>query len=400
MSQRRSFLQRMAALPILGGLAGQRAMVSAASAPARDVIKELGVRTFINAAGTYTALTASLMRPEVVAAMAASAKHFVPLGELQDKVGAKIASMLGAEAAIVTSGAAGALTIGTAACITGADMNAVRQIPDLTGLKSEVIVQKSHRYGYDHAVRTCGVRLVEVETAQELESAVNSKTAMMLFFNDADPKGAIKAEQFVALGKKHNIPTFIDASADVPPVTNLTRYTKMGFDLVTFSGGKGIRGPQSAGILAGRKDLVAAARLNTSPNSDSIARGMKVNKEEMIGMLVALQAFTSIDHAAEWKDWEARVGIITDAVRKLPSVTTEVSVPEIANHTPHLHIRWDQAKIAISPPEVMKRLREGTPSIEACPATDREQLVFTVWMLQPGEEKVVARRVREIMTSV
>ncbi len=398
MSQRRKFLQRMAALPAVSSIAAGTAAAAPATKAGRDVIKELGVRTFINAAGTYTALTASLMPREVVEAIAIAAKQYVPLHELQDKVGAKIAAILGTEAAMVTSGAAGAMTVGTAACITGTDSKAIRQIPDLTGLKSEVIIQKSHRYGYDHAVRTCGVRMVEVETAEELEAAVNPKTAMMLFFNDAEPKGKINAEQFVALGKKHRIPTFNDASADVPPVSNLTKYTKIGFDLVTFSGGKGIRGPQSAGVLAGRRDLIEAARLNTSPNSDSIARGMKVNKEEMVGMLVALERFVALDHEAEWKEWEKRVATIVDSVRGLPSITTETTVPDIANHTPHLHIRWDQDKIKISPPEVMKRLREGQPSIEACPATSREALVFTVWMMQPGDAQVVARRVREILS--
>ena len=203
---------------------------------------------------------------------------------------------------MATSGAAGALTCGTAACVAGKDQKAILQLPDVTGLKSEVIIQKAHRYGYDHAVRTTGVKMVEVETADDLERAAGPKTAMMLFFNDAQGRGKIGNADFVALGKKHNIPTFIDASADVPPVENLTKYTKMGFDLVTFSGGKGIRGPQSAGILAGRRDLIEAARLNTSPYSDTIARGMKVNKEEMLGMLAAIERFVSMDHAAEQKE--------------------------------------------------------------------------------------------------
>jgi L-seryl-tRNA(Ser) seleniumtransferase len=384
----------MAALPMLGGLF---APPSSAKPKQRDYISELGVRTFINAAGTYTTLTASLMPPEVVGAIAATAKHFVPLLELQDRVGARIASLLQAEAAMVTSGAAGALTCGTAGCITGADRKAILQLPDLTGLKSEVLVQKEHRYGYDHAVRATGVRMVEVETADQLEAAVGPKTAMMLFFNDADPRGKISAAEWVALGKKHNVPTFNDASADVPPVGNLTKYIKMGFDLVTYSGGKGLRGPQSAGLLVGRKDLIQAARLNTSPYSDTIARGMKVNKEEMVGMLAALELYLNKDHEAEAKEWDRRVATIVKAVRDMPSIETEVTIPPIANNVPHLSIRWDPTKLAITPPDVMKKLREGQPSIEACPMTDEKQLVFTVWMLQPGEAEIVARRVREIL---
>ncbi len=395
MSNRRSFLRALSATPVLGGLVSGRA--AAAAVP--DYFQQLGVRTFINAAGTYTALTASLMPPEVMAAMEYASRSFVSLNELQDAVGAKIAEMVGAEAAMVTSGAAGALTVGTAGCITGKNADFIRRIPDLEGMKSEVIIQKSHRYGYDHAVRTCGVKMVEVETAAELEAAVNGRTAMMLFFNNNDPVGQIHAEQFVALGKKHNVPTFNDASADVPPASNFKKYSQMGFDLVTFSGGKGICGPQSAGILYGRKDLIEAARLNTSPYSDTIARGMKVNKEEMVGMLVALDMYLKRDHEAEWKEWEKRVRAITDSVRGIKTITHEVEIPEIANHTPHLKIRWDQSKMRLSPLDVAKQLREGKPSIEPCPMTDQEQLVFTVWMLKPGEAQIVARRLNEILKS-
>lgn len=398
MSDRRTFLQRTASLPLLGGIFGQSAFMSAA-AKGRDYFAELGVRPFINAAGTFTTLTASLMRPEVVQAYEYASTQFVSLIELQDKVGARIASMLGAEAAMVTSGAAGAMTCGAAGCITGTDRKAISQLPDLTGLKSEAIIQKSHRFGYDHAVRATGLRLIEVETAEDLDRAASEKTAMMLFYNNNDPVGKIGAADFVALGKKHRIPTFNDCSADVPPVENLTKYIKMGFDLVTFSGGKGLRGPQSAGILAGRSDLIQAARLNTSPNSDTISRGMKVNKEEMLGMLVALESFMKTDHEAEWKEWERRIKVITDAVKDIPSVTSETFVPPIANHVPHLRIKWDNGQVRLTPPDIMKQLREGQPSIEAHPETNREALVIGVWMMQPKEAEIVARRIRAILKS-
>jgi D-glucosaminate-6-phosphate ammonia-lyase len=397
MANRRSFLQSLSSLPVIGGVFASRGAAYAASGSGRDYFKELGVKPFINAAGTYTTLTASLMQREVVQAYDYASKQFVRLNEVQDAVGAKIASLLGSEAAIVTSGASGALTCGTAACITGKNQKAILQLPDLTGLKSEVIIQKSHRYGYDHAVRACGVRMVEVVTAEEFAKAVSDKTAMALFFNDANPRGEIKDEQFVALGKKHNVPTFNDCSADVPPVGNLTKWIKMGFDLVTFSGGKGLCGPQSAGILAGRKDLIEAARLNTSPYSDSIARGQKVNKEEMLGMLVALEQYMKRDHAAEWKEWEKRVRTIADSVAGLPSLTHETIVPPIANNVPHLHIRWDASKIKITPPEVMKQMREGDPSIELNPGTNKSELVVGVWMLQPNEAQIVAKRLRAIL---
>ncbi|MGH9721550.1 MAG: aminotransferase class V-fold PLP-dependent enzyme, partial [Bryobacteraceae bacterium] len=339
MPNRRRFLQGLSATPLLG-----RAAVAAPSK--RDYFKEMGIRPFINAAGTYTTLTASLMHPEVVQAIEYASKQFVHLGELHDKAAEKIASLIGCEAAMITAGAASALTLGTAACVTGNSRELIRRLPDLTGAqKTEVIIQKSHRYGYDHAIRNCGVKFVEVETSEELERAVRPSTAMMMFFNANDPAGKIKAAEFVQLGKKHNVPTFNDAAADVPPLENLSKFTKMGFDLVTFSGGKGLRGPQSCGLLLGRKDLIAAARQNGPPNSDSIGRGMKVNKEELLGMMVTIELYTRRDHQAEWREWEKRCKTIADTVTPKTGITTEVFVPEIANAVPHLRINWDQSKL-------------------------------------------------------
>jgi len=394
MSDRRGFLRTLSSVPVIGGLLP--ASLSAAPAK-RDYFKELGVRTFINAAGTYTTLTASLMQPEVVQAIEYASRHFVPLIDLHDAVGRRIAELVGCEAAMVAAGAASALTCGTAGCITGTDQEKIRRVPDLAGMKDEVLIQKSHRYGYDHAVRACGIRFVEVETAEEFERAVSPKTAMALFFNAADPeKAKISAEQFVTLCRKHGVPSMNDAAADVPPVENLSKYIKMGFDLVVFSGGKGIRGPQSAGLLLGRKDLIEAARLNTSPYSDSVARGQKVNKEELLGMMVAVENYVKRDHQAEWKEWERRARQVMDSVSGVKTVRTEVQIPPIANHVPHVHITWDQSAVKISVDEVKKQLREGTPSIEVTPA-GRDKLVVSVWMLQPGEAEIVARRIREIL---
>ncbi len=398
MANRRTFLQLISQAPLVGGLFARSAL-AAPRAKTPDYFSDLGLKPFINADGTYTMLTASLMLPEVMEAMSYASRRFYRLGEVQDAVGKRIAELLQAEAAMVTSGAAGALTCGTAACLTGDDAQKIAQLPDLTGLKSEVLVQKSHRYGYDHAVRATGVKLVEVETAAELERAASDKSAMMLFFNDADPRGQIHAAEWVEFGKQHHIPTFNDASADVPPVENLSKYVKLGFDLVTYSGGKGLCGPQSAGLLVGRKDLIAAARLNTSPYSDTISRGMKVNKEEMTGMLVGLELYMKRDHAAEALEKDRRCNVIASAAKKFSSVTTEVTVPPIANHTPHLFIRWDEAALKIGPRAVMQRLRAGTPAIEPCPMTDDKQLVFTVWMLQPGEAEVVATALTKILAS-
>jgi len=395
MANRRVFLESLAGLPVIGGLFASPALARPAK---RDFFKELGVRTFINAAGTYTVLTASLMPPEVKQAWEYASRKYCSLPELHDAVGRRIAELLGCEAAMVTAGAASALTLGTAACLTGTNQEFIRRLPDTTGMKNEVIIQKSHRFGYDHAVRNCGIRLIEVQTREDLERAINDRTAMMLFLNANDPVGKIKAPEFAELGRKHNVPTFNDCAADVPPAENLSKYLKMGFDLVTFSGGKGLRGPQSAGLLLGRKDLIQAARLNASPYADTIGRGMKVNKEELLAMMVAVELYLKRDHQAEWREFERRAKLIADYAASVRGVSTEIWIPEIANHVPHLRIRWDQAQVKISVPEVVKRLREGEPSIEVVPGS-RDQLMVGVWMLEPGEDRIVARRIREILRS-
>lgn len=408
MPNRRRFIQTLSSVPFVGSLLASASAETAAikTAVKRDFFKELGVRPFINAAGTFTTLTASLMWPEVMEAMNYASKQFVPLNDLQDAVGKRLAEMIGCEAVMVTSGAAAALTVGTAACVAGKNPDWIKRIPDLegTGMKSEVIIQKSHRYGYDHAVRNCGIKMIEVETVEELERAVSDKTAMMLFFNDADPRGKIKIADFIALGKKHNIPTFNDAAADVPPTENLSRYTKMGFDLVTFSGGKGLRGPQSAGLLLGRKDLIEAAKMNCSPNSDSIGRGMKVNKEEIVGMMVAVEMYLKRDAAAEWKEWERRAKLITDSVAKVSTMKAEVHVPPIANHVPTVRLSWEKAALKLTADEIRKRLKDGNPSIEIAPGNspakaETQQIGVGIWQMQPGEAEIVAKRLREVFAA-
>ena len=397
MWSRRRFLETISAVPVVGGFIGGNAAPAAAAARSRDYLKELGVRPFINAAGTYTAMTASLMPEEVMDAINYASKHYVMLDELHDKVGERLASLVQAEAAMVTCGAASALTLGTAAVLTGTDRQKIVDLPNLATMKSEVITQKSHRFGYDHAVRNCGVKLVEVETREDLERAVNPQTAMMLFYNNNNKEGRIQDEEFAQLGKKHGIPTFNDAAADVPPVENLWKYTKMGFDLVTFSGGKGMRGPQSSGLLIGRKDLIAAARLNAPPNGNTVGRGMKVNKEEMLGLLAAIERYVGHDHARELREFEKRAEAIRAAAVSVPGVTAEVYVPEVANHVPHVRVTWDPAALGISASEVVAALREREPSIGT--RNEGPALVFGVWMMRNGEEKIVARRLRQVLES-
>jgi L-seryl-tRNA(Ser) seleniumtransferase len=401
MWSRRRFLTNASGLPLVGGFIGADtrpvgAAAAAAGRGGRDYFRELGVRPFINAAGTYTAMTASLMPREVMDAINYASEHYVMLDELHDKIGERIATLVHSEAAMVTSGAASALTLGTAAVLTGMDQQKMVALPDLTGMKSEVIIQKSHRFGYDHAVRNCGVQLVEVETREDLERAVSDKTAMMLFYNNNNKAGRIQDEEFVQLGKKHSVPTLNDAAADVPPVDNLWKYTKMGFDLVAFSGGKGIRGPQSAGLLLGRKDLIAAARLNAPPNGNTVGRGLKVNKEEMVGMLAALELYVGKDHAQEQREFEKRAEVIRSSAASVDGVKAEVFVPEVANHVPHVRISWDSSARGLTAEDVVKSLRAGEPSIAT--RSENDGLVIGVWMMRPGEEKIVARRLRQTLS--
>jgi uncharacterized pyridoxal phosphate-dependent enzyme len=399
MLTRRTFFGRLSTLPLvggfLGGLAPADAAAAASSPAARDFFKELGVRPFINAAGTFTDMTASLMPPEVMSAINYASKQFVPLTELHDRIGERIATLVKAEAAMVSSGAASAMTLGTAGVLTGVDQQKIVDLPNLASMKSEVIMQKAHRFGYDHAVRNCGVKIVEVETAAQLEAAITPETAMMLFYNNNNSLGQIRDEEFVRLGKKHGIVTMNDCAADVPPVENLWKYTAMGFDLVVFSGGKGIRGPQSAGLLLGRKDLIAAARANAAPNGNAIGRGLKVNKEEMVGMLAALERFIALDHAALDREYNKRAEVILKSLAGIKGVTASLTVPEVANHVPHVAITLDTAVTGITGQEISKRMRDGTPSIGVRPG---DELLIGVWMMQPGEDVVVARRLKEVLT--
>lgn len=401
MLNRKEMLKAMATLPVIGGLAGtgivRDAAGTALKAPTyqRDFFTELGVRKFINGRGTITTLTASLLPPEVVEAISYATHHFVPLNDLNLKVGERIAEMLECEAAHVSAGAASAIVLGTAACITGSDRDKMRALPIVEGNRPEVIIQTTHRMGYDRMVRNTGAKFVEVDSAAEMEAAINENTVMAFFFNAAG-EHRISHEEFVAIGKRHGVPTMNDAAADTPPRENLFKYTRMGFDLVIFSGGKGIRGPQSAGLLLGRKDLVEAARLNHSPNAN-IGRGMKVNKEEILAMMVALERFLAIDEEEEHEKWLSWVNRIGDHARQAPSVETEVYMPPVANHVPHLRITWDESRIGATPVDVRRELQQGHPSIEV--SGGRDALELNVFMMKPEEIGVVGRCIREVLQS-
>jgi uncharacterized pyridoxal phosphate-dependent enzyme len=365
-----------------------------------NVYEELGVTTVINGEGTMTYLGGSLMRPEVEVVMSMAGSHFVPIVELEVAAGKRIAEMLklpDGYSAIVTSGAAAAMQSGLAGILTGDNEQFIQQLPDLTGMKSEVIIQKSHRNGFDHQLRATGIKLVVIETKEQLVRAINPNTAMMHFSNFANASGAIKVEEWVKIAHEHNIPAFIDAAADTPPVSHLWDYANMGYDLIGFSGGKAMRGPQCAGLLIGKKDLVAYALRNNSPHEDTLGRSQKVGKEEIVGMVKALELYLAEDHDALNREWQRRLEYISVEVTKIPGVTTAYMVPDIANHVPHMNIRWDAKRVAITPGEASSALRKSKPSIVIGPGEGVDGLTMCSFMLQPGEEKIIAAKLTEVL---
>ena len=405
---------------LLATLFGGRASVQAADAQpsatprGEDYYDKLGVERIINAAGTYTTLTAACMPPSVVAAVQRAALHPVRLADLQARAGEYLAKRLRCEGAVVTSGASGAITLATAACMQRANrISPLRMPQEVEGLRNKVIVQRAHRYGYDHAMFLCGARVAEVLTLDDYKRACAEGSGIMTnFFNAAEDEegeagtAQIGREQWLRVAHEHGVPCHLDAAADVPPISNLWNYTAMGFDLVSFSGGKGLRGPQNAGLLLGRKDLTELAAQNNSPH-DAVGRGMKVAKEQIVGMVAAVDWVLSQTEDSMQADYRQRAERIAAKLQGVPSVSTEIVTPKIANHVPHLLVRFDPALAGASTQQILATLRAGKPSIELNPnsgrpfnqgiPSDANTLVVGVWMLQPGEEETVGLRLRSAL---
>lgn len=403
---RRDFVQQA-----VGAGAALTLRVPAAEAQtvgAVDYYDKLGVPKIINAAGTYTYLTASIMPPEVQAAITMASNHNVRLRDLQAAAGAYIAQRLRCDAALVSSGAAAALTLGTAACMTRAASDGAKDVPARVGaFPHEVIIQTAHRFVHEHALEMSGATLVNVTTLDEYQQAFSDRTALAFYFNAAEG-GEIAREDWVRVAHAHNVPCFIDAAADVPPIANLWNLTGMGFDLVAFSGGKGMRGPQNAGLLLGRRDLIVAAAANNNPNDRSVGRGMKVAKEQIVGMVAAIDWLLAQTDEGIEADARSRCDRIAAALHGIPTLTTEIVVPPVANHVPHLMIRYDQSRVPITPMDVAAALAKGTPAIELNPGTghasgaaglhsDVNTIVVGPWMMRPGEDAIVGRRLREVL---
>jgi uncharacterized pyridoxal phosphate-dependent enzyme len=368
-----------------------------------NVYEELGVTTVINGQGTMTTLGGSLGRPEVEAIMTQAMRNFVSIPELEAAAGKRIAQMLklpDGYTAIVTSGAAGAIQSGLAGILTRDNDAFIRQLPDLTGMKSEVIIQKSHRNPFDHQLRGTGAKLIEIESRDDLQKAIGPQTAMMHFTNFANAAGQIKVDEWQKLAAAAKIPSFIDAAADTPPVSHLWDYANMGYDLIAFSGGKAMRGPQCSGLLLGKADLVHFALLNNSPFEDTLGRGQKIGKEEIVGMVKALELYLAEDHGALNAEWQKRLDNISAKVTAIKGVSTKMFTPDLANHVPSMLIDWDEKLVTISPRDAAKALRSGNPSIVVAQGEeDGPGLSLTSFMLQPGEDAIIADRLSALLRS-
>lgn len=369
------------------------------AAPRVNVYETLGIPTILNFRGTHTTIGASKQWPDLHDAMAEAARHFVSLDELQDKVGARIAQLAGTEFAMVTTGAAGAICMGTAACVAGSDAAAIRRLPDTTGLKNEVLVLKQHRNGYDHAVRNVGVRMIEVTSEAELRAAISPRTAMMYFLGgtsgDSELPETLSVEQVLGVIKPAGVPLLVDAANMLPPWDNIRKLAAAGTDLICTSGGKHIRGPQCSGLLAGRKDLITAARLNMSPHSDSLGRPMKVGREEMVGLWLAVEKYARLDFAALDRECQRQAEFLRARFAKLPGVRAGFESVDRTRNVRRVYATWDESALGMTAAQVEKRLWEGSPRI-AVLQHKPQGVTFICFMNDAGDEKLAAARMDEI----
>jgi L-seryl-tRNA(Ser) seleniumtransferase len=401
-STRRKFVHTGAGLPLAAGLTRMMGVAGLAQASAPNIYERLGVRPFINAVGTLTVFSGTLMPVEVVQAMEEASRQFVRIHELQEKVGRRLAELTGAEAAFVTAGASASLCLASCAITAGKDPAKMNQLPDLTGMRNELVIQKAHRNAYDQAFRMVGLKLVEAVTADQVRRAINDRTAGLAMVLSHNSLGhAVELDEMIDIAHKAKLPLILDAAAEVPPPENLSKFVKMGADLVAFSGGKNIRGPQCSGILMGRKDLVEAAYASSSPNNH-FARVAKVGKEEIVGLLVAVELCLKKNHDAERREWTTMLNRIARRLEEMPSVKTEF-IPNLDySHSPRLSVQWDEAKLGITLDQMVSRLRAGEPSIEASDMTRFRPawkgLGIFPYNLKPGEEMIIADRVKLILT--
>jgi L-seryl-tRNA(Ser) seleniumtransferase len=415
-SSRRGFMKMLAASPLLAQIAAQdlyaKSFAAMGLASRENVYTRLGVKTVINCRGTWTYLSGSLQFPEVRAAQTEASHHFVNMVELQRAAGRRLAELTGAESGMITSGAAGAMAASTAACMAGSDPAKIWQLPDTTGMKHEVIMVGG-RSAFDNAIRLTGAKLVLVEGPEDIANAVTDNTAMIYTTDLGD-----KLVREVAIAREHKVPMLLDDAAGIPPADNLKLYAQMKIDMYTFSGGKGLQGPQCSGVLLGRKDLIEAALRNSAPWEGAVCRPMKVGKEEVIGCLTAVEMWLKIDPKKLYSEWNARVDRIGKLVETVPGVKTEIYIPDDGNRYPTLKVSWDQPAWGFTITDCVQKLRAGDPVIEVLGA-DNPSLVPAVregiqkpntkelkevdhielvsMTIQPGEEMIIGQRLRAIL---
>ncbi|MBK5292316.1 MAG: aminotransferase class V-fold PLP-dependent enzyme [Acidobacteriia bacterium] len=391
---------------LLAAISGTSARPGSAS-PLRvgpEIYQSIGVKPVINCKGTFTILSGSQSLPEVKAAMDAASRHYVHMDELMDAVGKRLAEITQADWGIVTSGCAAALAHATAACIAGADPEKLQRLPDLTGMKNEVIAPRYSRNVYDHAVRMVGVRMVEVSTIEEYRRAFNDRTAMVMVLAGSGDQGPLGTEALSKIAKEKGVPLLVDAAAERLTIPNV--HLGRGATMVAYSGGKCFRGPQCAGMLLGRKDLLQAAWIHSAPHH-AFGRPMKVGKEEIMGMLAAVEAWVKRDHKAEWKQWEGWLDQIATRAKRVPGVTTEILQPRgLSNNSPQLRISWDGAALGVSGRELEKRLADGTPRIILGGSSgtrraglSKSSITIMPYMMMPGDDKLAAERIHAELAS-
>jgi L-seryl-tRNA(Ser) seleniumtransferase len=372
----------------------------AAARPTANVYQQLGVRTVINCMGAWTVIGASRQWPELHAPMAEASSQFVFLEELQEKIGERLSKLIGSEAAMVTTGAAGAITLGTCACLTGADEEKIRRLPGLAGMKSEVLIQKRHRNNFDHSVRNTGVKLIEVEGKDQLLNAISDRTAMLYHLggSGASREMVVPLEECIAIGKKAGFPVLVDAANLLPSWKNVQELTPLGVDLICISGGKHMRGPQCSGILAGRKDLIRAALLNASPHEDALGRPMKVGREEMIGVWLAAEKYSKLDFDVFNRQCVEQAEYLTRELKKIPGLELGYT-PDVKSHrVQRVLVQWDEQKLGLTTDEFERKLLEGEPRIAAL-RHQPQGMTFVFFLGEPGDEKLVARRLKEIFSA-
>jgi seryl-tRNA(Sec) selenium transferase len=412
---RRSFLKMLAAAPLFATIGarrlGAKVTSTVSSSFSDNVYTRVGVRPLINARGTWTYLCGSLELPEARRAAEEASHYFVDLFELQAGVGRHLAKLAGAESAMVTSGSAGAMASAAAGCIAGTDAKNVWQLPDTTGLKSEVIMMGG-RSAFDSAIRLVGGKLVIANTVADLQPAITPQTAMV-YTTWRDER----IESILKITKPAGVPVLLDDAGGIPPFDSFTRYAKIGVDLFCFSGGKGLSGPQCSGVLLGRKDLIDAALANSNPWEGAVCRPMKVGKEEIMGIVAAIEYWSRADPAALNKEWQSRVERIQKLVTTVPGVTTNIATPQDENSYPTLTVTWDEKKFGLTVAQCDQQLREGEPRIEVLTNSnpsgvldritdndpnrqrgeDPNLLQIISMTLQPGEDLIVGNRLRQIL---